>query len=124
MATFTVGHHPELTAEKAMEVFSRQLGDKYDVHFPSGMESWLGGRADFVVSKSTWAGVGVWLRQKQDTTSFRSSGILPAITYLGVLAAGVGMLVTGGIAWIMLRPSWKAIEADIESCIENAVEFK
>ncbi len=124
MATVTVGHHPELTAEQAMEVFSRQLADTYDVEPPTRIERWLAGRPNFVVRKGTWAAVGVRLIQKKDSTTFLFGGIAPPIVFLGVLAGGVGVLITGGIAWIILRPSWKAIEADITSCIENAVEFK
>ena len=123
MATTPVAHRPELTAEQAMEVFSRQLGDGYDVFEPTGLGKWLAARPHFVVKDGSGASVGVWLLQKKDSTTSRTAGILPPIAYVGVLGAMVGMLVTGGIAWMLLSPKWKEIEADITLCIENAVEF-
>jgi hypothetical protein len=124
MTTVTVGHHPELTAEQAMEVFSRQLADKYDVYRATGIGRWLNGGMHFVVRKSNWAAVGVRLWQKKNSTKISFVSIYPPIVLVGLFGALVGVLITMGIAWIMLKPSWKAIEADITSCIENAVEFK
>ena len=123
MATVNVGHHPELTKESAMEVFSRHLGGKYTVCRATGMERWLTGRADLVVRKTTWVGVGVWVRQRKDTTSIAFGGMIPPIAALGLLAGGLGVFITNGIAWMILRPSWKAVEVDIRSCVENASEF-
>jgi len=38
MAEVTVAHHPQLTADRAMEVFRDHFGDKYDVHLPTFMQ--------------------------------------------------------------------------------------
>ena len=126
MARITVAHHPELTPESALEVFRRHLNDRYDVRAPSGFEKWLSGRPHLVVRKTQWAAVALWLgqNQKKNTTFFRFSGIYPPIALLGALFAMAGILITYLSAWLLLRGSWKAIEADIALVIESASEFK
>ena len=125
MAAITVAHHPELTPEGALEVFRRHLDDRYDVHAPSGFEKWLSGRPHLVVRKTRWAAVAIWLRQnqKKNTTSFRFSGMIPPIALLGAVFAVAGILITYLSAWLLLRASWRAIEADIALVIESASEF-
>ena len=78
MATTPVAHRPALAAEQAMEVFSRQLGDGYDVFEPTGLGKWLAARPHFVVQAGSGASVGVCLLHKRDRTLSRSAGLLPA----------------------------------------------
>ena len=124
MAEVIVAHHPELTADRAMEVFRSHFGDRYDVHLPTFMQRVFAGRPHFVVRKSAWAAVGVWLKQKDNTTSFVFfTAVTPSAVVLGVFVGGVGVLITYLLAWIMLRSSWKAMEEEVRSLIENATEF-
>jgi len=113
MAIVFVAHHPELTAESAMEVFRRHFGDRYDVYKP-----WLFGRlfANFVVKKSAWIGVGVQLKQWGEETAFGLGGMVPSPI--------LDLLFMGPIADTFLGRRWKAMEEEVSSFIENAEEFK
>ena len=123
MTTVAVAHHPELTPEGALEVFRRHLDDRYDIHAATGVDKWFSGRPHIVVRKTRWAAVAVWLIQKKEATSFRFSGMQPPETVVGVVFAVVGLLIAYLIAWMTLRSSWKAIEADIASVLDSAPEF-
>ncbi|MCH7577185.1 MAG: tetratricopeptide repeat protein [Chloroflexi bacterium] len=149
MATVAVAHQPELTPENALEVFSRHLDDRYDVHAASGFfEKWFSGRPHFVVRKTRWATEAVWLKQEGYATSFEFSGMQPpeflvlavpitvfAILFvilfaiLSVILSVVGLgfpfsfRSANPIARILLRSGRKAIEADIALVIESASEF-
>jgi hypothetical protein len=110
MPTITVGHHPELTLETAMEVFKKHFSGKYEVYKPGHR------RGFFIVKKSTWAGVRVAPQQKKDSTSIIFNAWIPS-DLLNALFLGL-------IAWLVLRPGWKRLEKEIESFIKNAPEFK
>ena len=111
MATVTIAHHPELTAESAEEAFKSHFAGKYEVYKP-----WMIIGADFVVKKSGWTGVAVKLRHGRENTSFRFGGTVPSMTSR--------MLFGGLIAILFLRPSWKAMEEEVRVFIENAADFK
>lgn len=110
MKVVTVGHHPELTLEAAMDIFQKHFAGKYEVYKPRHRHGF------FMVKKSTWAGVRIEPRQKGDSTSFVFSAWIPS-DLLNALFMGL-------IAWVILRPRWKALEEEIKSFIENALEFK
>jgi len=112
MPAVTVGHHPELTLESVMEVFRKHFEGRYEVYKPRHRHGF------FIVKKSTWSGVRVAPVQdkKKDTTSFSFSAWIPS----DILNA----FFMGLIAWVILRPRWKALEEEIKSFIENAPEFK
>lgn len=112
MKVVSVGHHPELTLESAMEIFRKHFAGKYEVYKPRHRHGF------FIVKKSIWAGVRVEPRQdkKKDATSFVFSAWIPS-DFLNALLMGL-------IAWVILRPQWKILEEEIKSFIENAPEFK
>lgn len=113
MAKVTVGHHPELTKEGAMEVFERHFADKYEVHM-------IKSRAivrDFVIKKDYWAAVLVRLEQKPEQTVFNFIGTPPAA--LSRLLAMVFFI----FSWPATK-ACKRMEKEIKEFIENAEEFK
>ena len=97
MATVTVNHNPNLTADQAMEVFRSHFTGRYEVYKTS-----LAMR-DSVVKKSGWTGVGVRLRQDSNSTSLVFTAMSPD-TIARVLPAifiGIGAV----IVLLILRPS-------------------
>ena len=113
MAVVAVGHHPELTAEKAMEIFRKHFTGKYEVY----MTRVVG--VDFIVKKSACVGVSVRLKQEASKTSFVFNYFTPS-ALLRVLFAGFG----GLIGVLILRLSLKKVENEVRSFIEGAAEFK
>lgn len=119
MAKVTVAHKPELTAEGAMEVFRSHFAGKYDVYKMSGLGrlgQGLTRTRDFVVKKSGWTGVGVGLEQEPNATTFVFTPFMPSPIFT--------VLLGGLISYLFLRPSWKALEEEVGSFIENAAAFK
>ena len=116
MAVVVVGHHPKLTPSEAMEVFQQHVGGRYEVY---RADSWpLSGAAvkrDFALKKSAWIGITVKLQQEPGKTSFVVTYFIPSL-----LAVAFG----GLFALLLLRSSYKAMEAEIISFIEGAEEFK
>jgi radical SAM superfamily enzyme YgiQ (UPF0313 family) len=115
MAVVIVGHHPELIAEEAMKVFQRHFTGKYVVYMYK-----LVGIRRIVVKKSAWVGVIVRLKQEKGKTSFDvnyySPSMLARMPFFGLLQPL--------ILWLILRSSYKAIENEVKSFIENAEELK
>lgn len=112
MAVVTIKHHPELTSEKAMEIFKKGFAGKYEVY------KWNrpGGVRDFVVKKSSLIGVAVKLKQEKDKTSFTFVDIVPS-TLMSILVIGV-------LFALLSRSSMMAMVNEVKSFIENAPEFK
>ena len=73
-------------------------------------------KRDFIVKKGGWAGVGVRLKQEKTGTSFVFTGLIPNVL-LQVLFGGL-------VAYLFLRPSWKAMESEVAAFIETAPEFQ
>jgi hypothetical protein len=119
MSIVTVGHHPELTAEAAREVFQRHFADKYKVY---KRFAW-----DIVVEKSPWAGAGVKLKQETGKTKFDVVRCLPSVLR-GCLLVFFGLMTLGLLyflfVWLFVRPRQKAMEEEVKSFIESAEEFK
>ena len=116
MATVTVSHNPDLTADQAMEVFRSHFAGRYEVSKTSLLAR------DFVVKKTGWTGVGVKLQQDSSTTSFVFTAMSPGTMarVLPVLFLGIGAL----ILLFTLRSSWKEMEAEITAFIESSADFK
>ena len=110
MATVTISQRPGLNAEAAMKAFSGHFAGKYQVY----KTGFLG--RDFVVKKSGWTGVGVKLKQKNEGTEFVFTAMMPNVI-LNLLFGSI-------VAMLILRPSWKALEAEVRGFIENADDFR
>ena len=110
MAKVDVGHHPELTVDQAIQLFRNHFGTKYEV-YPTKLL-----RRDLVVKRSGWTAVGVKLEQQQNSTSFVFTAFIPSV----LLQLFFGSLV----AILILRSTWKNMEAEVQSFIEGASEFK
>ena len=110
MAVIKIGEMPQLTPERAMEVFAEHFAGRYQVQ-PTKIR-----RRDFVVKKSEWAGVAVRVKQDQTGASFVFTALMPN-ALLRVLFGGLA-------SYLFLRSEWKALEAEIADFIENAPEFK
>jgi hypothetical protein len=110
MAVVTIEHHPELTANKAMEIFKKGFAGKYEVY------KWnrLGGARDFVVKKNSLIGVAVKLKQGKDQTSFTFVEITPSIF----------MVYVGSLYYSLRRSGYRAMMQDVEAFIWNQPEFK
>jgi hypothetical protein len=119
MSIITVGYHPELTAETAMEVFQRHFVGEYKVY---KRVAW-----DIVVEKSPWAGAGVELKQETGKTGFDITRCMPSV-WRGLLLVSFGLLTLGlfyfWFAWRYVRPPQKAVEEEVKSFIQGAEEFK
>ncbi len=110
MAVVKIAHRPNLTPERAMFAFNRRFQQEYKIHKSGVM------LRDFVVRKNSWTGVGIQLKQEDDSTSFVFTAMMPSII-LNILFGGV-------IAFLFLRPSWRALENDVREFIETAADFK
>ena len=110
MAVVKIAHRPNLTPERAMFAFERHFHQHYKVHKSGVM------LRDFVVRKNSWTGVGIKLQQEADGTSFVFTAMMPSVI-LNIFFGGV-------IAFLFLRPSWKALEDDVREFIETAADFK
>ena len=116
MATVTIGHHPELTAEGATEVFRRYFDGKYEVHKTRTFSG------DFVVKKGNWTGVCVKLKQQKTSTTFVFTPLIPNGTLFMLLSFLFGVLITK--VALKLRPSWKALEVEVREFIETSADFR
>ena len=112
MAVVHIKQHPELTAEKAMEIFKKGFAGKYQVY------KWnrAGGLRDFVVKKSSLIGVAVKLKQEKDKTSFVFVDFIPSVL--------MTLLVAGLLYSLIARSTYQAMMNEVKTFIENAPEFK
>ena len=112
MAVVHIKQHPELTAEKAMEVFKKGFAGKYEVY------KWNrpGSVRDFVVKKSNLIGVAVKLKQEKDKTSFVFVDFIPSTL--------MTFLLVGPLYSLISRSSYQAMVKEVKTFIENAPEFK
>jgi len=110
MATVTVAHHPELTPERAMEVFQRHLAGKYDVYKMRAF-----GTRDFFVKESASMGVSVKLKQEANATTF--------VFTWGVPSPILRLLWVDVFTQLFRTGRREAMEEEVRSFIENASEF-
>ena len=111
MPRIAVLHNPDLTIQAAMEAFQRHFVGRYDVYRPD-VPGKLG--RHFVIKKSGWTGAGVTLEQTGTSTSFDFSAQMPS-----------KLLAT--FFWPEAYPfyirSWRALENEVGSFIENEPTF-
>jgi len=110
MATVSIGHHPDLTADHAIDVFQQHFAGRYEVSKTSVVAR------DFIVTKSGTTGVGVRLKQGKNGAEFVFTGMIPGIWQRFVYS--------GLIGYLFLRPGWRALETEIASFIENEPSFR
>ena len=110
MAKVTVRYHPELTVEGAVEVFRSHFAGKYHVY---KTRLWP---MNFVVKKSAWTAVGLRLKHEPYVTTFFFVSFMPSPIFFFFLS-GIP------IHHLFLRRSWKAMEEEVRSLIENAGQF-
>jgi hypothetical protein len=110
MAVIHVKHHPDLTAEKAMEIFKKGFAGKYEVYMAQS------GLRDFTIKKSSMIGVAVKLKQEKDKTTFIYTDTIPS-ALMGLLFASVWYT-------ILNRSKYQAMVKEVKTFIENAPEFK
>ena len=117
MAVVHIKQQPDLTAEKAMEIFKKGFAGKYEVYKWTRTSLLM---RDFVVKKSSLIGVAVKLKQENDQTSFVLAWESPSW-----LLSRLVMLVLPWISIILIfRPGGRAVENEVKTFIENVPEFK
>jgi hypothetical protein len=112
MAVVHIKQHPEITAEKAMEIFKKGFAGKYEVY------KWNrpGSVRDFVVKKSNLIAVAVKLKQEKDRTSF---------TYIDFIPSALMTFLFAGLWYALFsRSKYQAMLNEVKTFIENAPEFK
>lgn len=112
MAVVTIKHRPELTAERAMEIFREGFAGKYEVY------KWnrAGGVRDFMVKKSNLIGVAVTLKQEKDRTSFIFVDTPPSVFMF--------LLVGGALYSLIARSRYAELMNEVKKFIETAPEFR
>ncbi len=105
MATISIGHRPDLTIERARDLFASYFAGRYEV-IPAPVQN-----RDFLVKQSAWTGVGVRLKQERRKTTFVFTALVPNLI-LHNLVGGLG-------AYLFLRSDWKAMEAEVSEFIRN-----
>jgi hypothetical protein len=116
--TIPVAYHPELSWEKAMEIFQKHFSGIYKVR---KIRRTI--QRHFIICKSTFVGVRVKLNQAGNKTLFIIDGDAPNALaalcfwlFLGILPAVIIFL-------IVFQPKLTAMEKEVKSYIENAPEF-
>jgi len=108
MAEIVVAHRPDLTVERAAEVFRSHFGETYEVYNTS-----IWGR-DFVVKKNGRTAVGIRLKQ-QDETSFIFTPFTPSFLF--------NFMFSGILSYLLLRPGWKAMEKEVAQFIRSSADL-
>ncbi len=119
MARIIVNDNPELTKERALELFRNHFSGKYEVQEKNGISH------DFIVKKSDWQAVGARFRRGPNGSSFSFAGFTPSLRYrmlpvLGVVAGLPGVLAAFAIMFLALRPRRKELEEEISRFILDA----
>jgi len=119
MARIIVSDYPELTKERALELFRNHFSGKYEVQGENGTFN------DFVVRKSDWHAVGIRFREGPNGGTFSFSGFTPSLLYrmlpiLGVFAGFPGVVAAVTIMFLALTPSRKELEKEISGFLMNA----
>jgi hypothetical protein len=116
--TIPVAYHPELTWEKAMEIFQKHFSGKYRIR---KIRRTI--QKEFILCKSTFVGVRVRLKQVGNKTSFIILGDAPNALaalcfwlFLGIIPAII-------IYLIVFQPKLTAMEKEVKLYIENVPEF-
>jgi hypothetical protein len=110
VAIVNIKHQPELTAEKAMELFRKGFEGKYQVYAAKS------GLRDFTIKKSSLIGVAVKLKQEKDKTAFVYTDTIPSLL--------MGLLFASFWYTLLNRSKYQAMMDEVKTFIENAPEFK
>jgi hypothetical protein len=110
MAVHPVGNRPDLTIEQAQEIFAAGFRARYEV-VTTDVRS-----RHFIVRRDAWSGVGVKLKQRKDGTYFVYTAMIPSLR-LQFLFGGI-------FSYLVLRKTWKALEAEVAEFIKSSPEFK
>jgi hypothetical protein len=110
MATISIGQQPDLTKERAREIFTERFAS-YEIVRSNAINR------DFIVKKNGWTGVGVRLKEeKNGDCTFVFSGMMPNVL-LQTLFGGL-------FAFFLLRKGWKDMELEIAGFIRLEPEFQ
>jgi hypothetical protein len=110
VADVVIGHHPELTAARLLDIFEAGLGKKYQVYSSGAMLT------DLMVKKSSWIGCGVTLFQDRHKTTLVTRPNFGNPVYAMLL----GVLV----ATLVLRKQWRALEQEVITFIKEQPAFQ
>ena len=110
MSVVAIGHHPEMTTEKLIEVFQRGLGSKYTIYESHVLMT------DLMVKKSGWTGCAVKLQQHGDRSDFVTRQAYGNPMYSMFMGSLMSML--------FLRSGWQTLEQEVVGFIENEPAFK
>jgi hypothetical protein len=111
MPTVVISKKPELTPEKAFEIFKVKFGSKYNMYISKLP------RIDFVLKKSAWSGIAVKIVQKPDKTIIRFGAFSPS-AFVRLLQMGLIPLL---ILWFT---SWKAMQNEVKEFISGEPQLK
>lgn len=105
MAVIDIGYRPELTKDRARDIFESGFAGRYRVEGSPVM------RRDFIVKKNGWVGVGVRLQQERSRTALVFTPLVPSSLLYNLM---------GGVApHLFLRTAWKELEGEVASFIET-----
>jgi hypothetical protein len=108
VAVSTVAHRPDLTKDRAREIFRAHFEPKYrieDAKAPLVLR-------DFIVVKNPFVGVAVKLEQGSNDTKFVYGGVAPRFW---------ARLLFSGLLSLFL---WNGLTSEVRQFIESAPEFK
>jgi hypothetical protein len=118
MASVTISHHPELTAEDVVAIFQKQFGDKYEI-IPTPRAP----HYDLIVKRSAWTGICVLLKQGRSKTRLVFKGNPPsAWARMVVLLSIFPSVLLAILFWHLFV--WKGITDEVRAFIETAEEFR
>ena len=112
MARVSIRHNPDLTAERAQEVFENHFRGKYKVYPTARLVV-----GNFIVEKNAVLAIFVTLEQKEGQTSFKFFHQYPTVWMRLLLA------ILFPISLAIALTAGKQLENEIRSFIENEPEF-
>jgi len=119
VASVTIAHHPELTAEDLVAIFQKQFGGKYEI-IPTPRQPLF----DLIVRRSAWTGIFVHLKQTRDKTKLVFWGNPPSAwaRLIVVFSVFASFLLFGLVFWQLLV--WKEMTDEVRAFIETADQFR
>ena len=110
MAVTSIGYRPDLTVEQAQAAFAAGFRARYEI-VTTDIRS-----RHFIVRRDAWSGVGVKLKQRKSDTCLVFTAMIPSLRL---------QFFFGGIfSYLVLRKTWKALEAEVAEFIKSSPEFK
>ena len=105
MAKVTIAHKPELTKERAQEIFANHFSGKYRV------AAYRKPLRDFFVEKNPFVAIAIKLEQRSDQTNFVYNAFAPRWWSVAMLGAVLSALLGRGLS------------AEVRAFIDSAPEF-